>query len=97
MDTHIHPVCIHEYAHANCSFCHDTHLDAGPYWGNSGINPDTANPGPGRPGLQTDLHLPRAPEPAQPGLHDERLDADADVDGRRERATSDRAAVKEKP
>jgi hypothetical protein len=52
---------------------------------------------PARPGLQTDLHLPRAPEPAQPGLHDERLDADADVDGRRERATSDRAAVKEKP
>jgi hypothetical protein len=71
MDTHIHPVCIHEYAHANCSFCHDTHLDAGPYWGNSGINPDTANPGPGRPGLQTDLHLSRTAEPAKPVLHDE--------------------------
>src|ERR1019366_8214066 len=62
-------------------------------WGNSGINPDTANPGPGRPGLQADLHLPRAAEPAQPVLHDERLDADADVDERHKRATNGGATM----
>ena len=62
------------------------------------IHPDAdANPRRGFSCLQADLHLPRAAEPAQPGLHDERLDADADVDGGRERAARDHAAMKEKP
>ena len=49
-----------------------------------------------RPGLQAHLHVPRAAEPAKPGLHDERLDDDADVDGRRKRSVDGGAAVKVK-
>ena len=95
MDTHVNPVCGYEYADANAYSYSIAYVGLRHAVANG--HADTA-PRRGLSCLQADLHLPRAAEPAQPVLHHERLDADADVDGGCERATNGGAgAMKGKP
>ena len=95
MDTHVNPVCGFEYADANAYSYAIAYVGLRHAVANG--HADTA-PRRGLSCLQADLHLPRTAEPAQPVLHDERLDADADVDERHERAADCGAgAMKGKP
>jgi hypothetical protein len=93
MDTHVNPVCGYEYADSNTYSYSIAYV--GLRHAVADGHPDSA-PRRGLSCLQADLHLPRAPEPAKPGLHDERLDDDTDVDGRRKRSVDGGAAVKVK-
>ena len=93
MDTHVNPVCGYEYDDSNTYSYSIAYVGLRHAVANG--HPDSA-PRRGLSCLQADLHLPRAAEPAKPGLHDERLDDDADVDGRRKRSVDGGAAVKVK-